>query len=253
VDETHGIVESELRQDIVLHDGGGRGGKRQHRRGTQQVQVLAEHAVVGAKIVAPLRDAVRLVDGDKGWLALAEHLGEAGNAKPLRRDEEKLQGAAQVVDAGLSRRLAIEAGVDAGDAQTACCKLGRLVLHEGDERTDDQCRAAASYGRQLVAERLSSAGGHDQQQIAPGDSGAADLLLINAEGWETEGAGEQIAEAASFRRGNVSKERWPGRLGHGVDPSSHSARGGEAVPGTRPRLAGVDGRSVGPGGVRLEV
>ncbi len=152
-----------------------------------------------------------------------------------------------------ARRLAIEPGMDAGDAQTACCELGCLVLHERDERTDDQRRAAARYGRQLVAERFAGAGRHDQQQIAPGDGGAADLLLIRAEGRETEDAGEQIAEAASFRRGNVSKERWPGRLGHGVDPSSHSARGGEAASETRPRLAGVDGCSVGLAGVRLEV
>ena len=49
-----------------------------------------------------------------------------------------------------------------------------------------------------------------------------------------------------------AKQRWPGRLGHGVDPSSHSARGGEAVPGTRPRLGGVDGCGVGLRGVRLD-
>ena len=95
VDETHGVVEAELRQDVVLHERRGRGGERQHGRGTQQVQLLAEHAVVGAEIVAPLRDAVRLVDGDEGGLALAEHLREAGNAQPLRRDEEKLQCAAR--------------------------------------------------------------------------------------------------------------------------------------------------------------
>ncbi len=53
--------------------------------------------------------------------------------------------------------------------------------------------------------------------------------------------------------GVFAKERWPGRLGHGVDPSSHSERGGEAVSGTRPRLGGMDGCRVGLRGARLAV
>ncbi len=205
----------ELREDVALHNRGGGGGERQHRGGTQQVQVLAEHAVVGAEVVAPLRDAVGLVDGDERWLALAEHLRETGNTQPLGRDEEKLQAAVEVVNASLARGLAIEPGVDAGDAEAACAELGRLVLHERDQRADDQRRAAAGNGRQLIAERFACAGGHDQQQVAPGDGGAADLLLIRAKGREAEGAGEQIVEAASFRRGRACKESWPGRLGHG--------------------------------------
>ena len=214
MDETRGVVESELRDDIVLHDGRCGRGEREHRRGAQQVQVLPEHAVVGTEIVAPLRDAVRLVDGDERGLALGEHLGKAGNAQPLRRDEEELQAAVEVVDAGLARGLAVEPGVDARDAEAACCELGRLVVHERDERADDQRRAAARDRGQLVAERFAGAGRHDQQHIAPRDGGAADLLLIGAEGREAEDAGEQIAEAASVRRGSSRKERWPGRRGH---------------------------------------
>ena len=120
MDEAHGVVESELREDIVLHDGRCGRGERQHGSGAQQVQMLPEHAVVRTKVVTPLGDAVRLVDGDERRLALAEHCGEAGNAKPLRRDEEELQAAVEVIHAGLARSLAIEPGVDAGDAETAC-------------------------------------------------------------------------------------------------------------------------------------
>ena len=54
-------------------------------------QVLAEHAVVRPEIVAPLRNAVRFVDGDEGGLALRQHFGKARHPEPFRRDEEKLQ------------------------------------------------------------------------------------------------------------------------------------------------------------------
>ena len=104
--------------------------------------------------------------------------------------------------------------MDAGDAEAACRELGGLVVHECDERTDDERGAAARDGGELVAERFAGAGGHDEQDVAAVGGGAADRLLIRAEGGEAEGAGEQIAEAASVRRGSRRKERWPGRRGH---------------------------------------
>ena len=53
--------------------------------------MLAEGAVVGAEVVAPNADAVGLVDGDEGGLAAGEHLGKAGDAHPLGRDEEEVE------------------------------------------------------------------------------------------------------------------------------------------------------------------
>ena len=59
-------------------------------------QALAEHAVVGPEVVAPLRDAVRLVDRDERRLAPGEHLGEAGHAEPLGRDEQEVEPPVEV-------------------------------------------------------------------------------------------------------------------------------------------------------------
>ena len=148
--------------------------------------MLAEGAVVGAEVVAPGADAVGLVDGDEGGLAAGEHLGEAGDADPLGRDEEEVERAGEVVAAGLCGRRRGRVGVDAGDAQTGGGELGGLVVHERDERDDDQRGAAAGDGGKLVAERLAGAGGHDKQRVAAVDDGAADGFLIGAEGGETE-------------------------------------------------------------------
>ena len=56
-----------------------------------------------------------------------------------------------------------------------------LVLHQGDQRRDDQRQAVQGQGGQLVAEALSAAGGHDAQAILPGQDRRDDFLLPMAE------------------------------------------------------------------------
>ena len=89
--------------------------------------------------------------------------------------------------------------MDARDAQTECGELGDLVLHERDERRDDQRGSAARDGGKLVAERLPRPGGHDQQQVAAGDGGAADRFLVGAKARESEDGVQKLGEV--FRIG----------------------------------------------------
>ena len=86
-------------------------------RGAEGGEVVAEGAVVGAEVVAPGGDAVGFVDGDEGGLAAGEHLGEAGDAHALGRDEEELEGAVEVVAAGL-------AGCRRGRGRSGCGRRG---------------------------------------------------------------------------------------------------------------------------------
>ena len=175
-----GSCELELGDDVVLDGGRGGGGEGDDGRGAEGREVVAEGAVVGAKIVAPGGDAVGLVDGDEGGLAACEHLGEAGDAHALGCDEEELEGAVEVVAAGLAGFFAGEAGVDAGDAEAGGGELGGLVVHEGDEWGDDEGGAAAGDGGELVAEGFSGSGGHDEENVAAVGGGAADGLLVGA-------------------------------------------------------------------------
>ena len=92
--------------------GRGRGRQRQDGRRPQRRQVLAQHPVVGAEVVTPLRDAMRFVDGDERRLALGQHLGKPRHAQPFRRNEEELQAAIQIIHASLPRLRPVEAGVN---------------------------------------------------------------------------------------------------------------------------------------------
>jgi hypothetical protein len=77
---------------------------------------------------------MRLVNGDQRRLALGQHLAEARHAQPLRRNEEELQRSMQVIHAGLPRLRPVEAGVNPPHAQAQRSELGRLVLHQRNQR-----------------------------------------------------------------------------------------------------------------------
>jgi len=207
VDEAHGLNHSELRGNVGLDGWRCGGGKSENRNRTRTVaqcgNVLPDHAVVGTEIVAPLRNAVGFVDGDEGRWALGQHLWKAGNAQALRCDEKKVEGAGEVVDAGLARDGTIEAGVDAGHAQVERGELGDLVFHERDERRDDERGSAKRYGWKLVAERLPCPGGHDEEQVAAIDGSAAHRFLVGAEAREAEDRVEKLGEI--FRVGWIGQ------------------------------------------------
>jgi hypothetical protein len=66
------LTSDELRGNVFLDQRRRSGGERQHRGRAKDWQILAEHSIVGTKIVSPLRYAVRLVDRDQRWLALKD-------------------------------------------------------------------------------------------------------------------------------------------------------------------------------------
>lgn len=57
-----------------------------------------------------------------------------------------------------------------------------LVLHEGDQRGDDDAGAGAHHGRDLVAEGLAATGGHEDDRVAAADQVVDDGFLVAAEG-----------------------------------------------------------------------
>ena len=73
-------------------------------------------------------------------------------------------------------------------------KFRGLVVHEGDERGDDEGCAASGERGELVAEGFARAGGHDEQDVAAIGGGFADLLLVRAEVAVAEDSMEQGGE-----------------------------------------------------------
>ena len=126
----------------------------------------AQAAVFGAKIVSPLRNAVRLVDHDIVGPAGRKRGHERFIAEPFRRDIEETATAGRPVVHRLltlgKRNMAVQNGRrDAGELEFL-----DLVVHQADQGRHDQAVLLALHGGKLVAQRFAAPRGHDPEQVA---------------------------------------------------------------------------------------
>ena len=118
----------------------------------------AEARVVGAEVVAPLADAVRLVDRQaRDAAGAAPRARKSGLRKRSGVDVEQLQLAAHRRVEPRAPLAGVDRGVDEGGADAARAQRVDLVLHQRDQRADDQREAVEQQRRELVDERLARA------------------------------------------------------------------------------------------------
>src|SRR5690606_26183452 len=154
--------------DQVIDDIGFRRGREAGHGRRLAGEVLADEArdvqVVGAEIVAPLRQAMRLVEHPGGDLAKPDRVDETPVAELLGGHEHD-PGVAQPDPVERARALGPgEQSVDRDDAlHAARDEVVDLVLHQRLQRRDDDRESAAApvvrERGQLVADRLAAAGG----------------------------------------------------------------------------------------------
>ena len=63
-----------------------------------------------------------------------------------------------------------------------------MILHQGDERRNDDGSAASHHGRGLIAKGFAAPGGHECEHVAAGERIADHGLLARPEGLEAEDA-----------------------------------------------------------------
>ena len=183
-DELDRIVEAELRRDVAPH-----ARRRGRRVGVQadageQLAQPPELAVLGPEVVPPLADAVRFVHGDEadvdGRQQRQKRVGALAD-QPLGRDVEQLVAPLTKPgdDVGLLRRR--ERAVEQRGRHAVADERVDLVLHQRDQRRDDDREARADDGRRLKAERLAAAGRQDDDRIAAGEHRVHRLSLQRPE------------------------------------------------------------------------
>ena len=160
--------------------------------------ICGQAQVVGAEVVAPLRDAVRLVDREQVDAPLRERLEEDVRAEALRRAVDDPRRPAANLLEGPPRRLGAHPRGDHRHRVTGCGEPLPLVVHQRDQRADDDRQVLAGQPRQLVAEALAAAGGHHDQRVAALQRGFHRLALTWPEGGEAELA-EQLDRRAGWR------------------------------------------------------
>ena len=199
----------ELVDDVVADLLGGAGGEGGDGVIGEEGAEFAELAVFGAEVVAPLGDAVGFVNGEEGERDLPEPVGGAFHDGALRGD---IHEAVFAGDGFLFEFAAVgfdDGAVEEDGGNAHLAELGDLILHEGDQRRDDDGGAAfLKDGGKLVAEGFAAAGGHDDADVASGGQRANNLFLAGTEGVVAPVAFEGVEEAGVGGG-------WTGK-GHGV-------------------------------------
>ncbi len=134
--------------------------------------------VLRAEIVPPLRHAVRFVDREKREPRALEQTQEARRRQPLGRDVEQVEPAGEQIALDFCRRLRAERRVEAGRSHARFAQRRHLVVHQRDQGRDDDSAALAHQRRDLEAQRLAAAGGHQHQRIAAVRDVLDDLALL---------------------------------------------------------------------------
>jgi len=133
---------------------------------------------------------VRLVHGVEGDVDLFQEGDVLFLGERFRGDVQELGDPAQEVLPDLGDLGAAQGGVE--EMRDAVAGFHEapdgvdLVLHQGDERGDDDGRAFHHQGGQLVAEGLAAAGGHQDEGVTPVDQVPDDTLLVTLERIEAE-------------------------------------------------------------------
>ena len=134
------VGNAELGEDVGARAAVCGRGQRQPRHVRMIVEQRLEHAIVGPEIVPPFADAMRFVDRDQREIHVAYQPPEALGRGAFRRDIEQVELARRnrsiVARGRCRRRSATRRDADRIGAPD-------LVVHQRDQRRDDQRRPVA--------------------------------------------------------------------------------------------------------------
>ena len=162
----------------ALRGGGGQG---QAHGARELVAHGRQLAVLRPEVVAPFRDAMRLVDRQAVQIGGFQQTERARHQQRFRRDVQQLDLAAAHAGHVLLVLLGRQGAVEEQRRHAQRVELLHLVLHQGDQGRDDDGQAGEDQGRELVAQRLAAPGRHDHQRILPGEDVGDDFALQGPE------------------------------------------------------------------------
>ena len=191
-DELPRLRQPQLLGHVAADLFGRRRGQRDERHARQQAAQIDQGTVVGPELVAPHRDAVRLVHRDQADCEPRQEVAEAGQRQPLRGDVQDFDRVALHPCPHAAHLLVGERAVDERRGDAVGAQGIHLVLHQRDQRRDHQRQPVEAQRGQLVAERFAAARGHQDQGVAPVQHAGDDLLLQRAEGVVAEVLLEQV-------------------------------------------------------------
>ena len=163
-----GLVDPKGPADIGRDGRRGRGRECQNGADAEFLGHMRQSQIFRPEVVPPLRDAVGLVHRHHRDPGPRKPRDELFIRQPLRGDVEQFQRAAAdtVIDARrLGRR---ERGIEPRRRDAPRLERLDLILHQGDQRRDDDRQPVHQEAGQLVAERLAGARGKERKRASAG-------------------------------------------------------------------------------------
>jgi hypothetical protein len=156
-------------------------GQRNGGRVTEAPADVAELRILGAEVVAPLADAVGLVDREKLGLERRQKRLEVRREEPLGGDVEQSVEA----DLELADDLTLVGGAERA-VQHRCvdplvAQLLDLILHQRDQRRDHDRQPAGDRRGELIAQRFARPRRHNAQHVLAAQDVLDHLPLGRAE------------------------------------------------------------------------
>jgi hypothetical protein len=175
------LLEPQVLEDLPPGKVVGGGRQRDSRDAGKPFSEDVELSVLGTEVMSPLAHAVGLVDGEESDSGLPEKLEKGGHREPLRSHVQKIDSSLDDIrfdPPGIASR---KARVQIRRPHSELAERVDLVLHEGDEGRDHHADTFSSEGRDLVAEALAAARGHQNERV-PARGDVLDYrLLVSAE------------------------------------------------------------------------
>ena len=194
-DDGVALLDPETSADIGDDRGGRSRREREHALSPELACARRELQIVGTEVMAPLRDAVRLVDRKKRDLRLTELREEALVVEALGRDIQQLQASVAQAAGNGPHLIRGEARVEPRRLDALAREQVDLILHQRDQRRHDDRHAFEQQRGQLVAEALPRPGREDGEGGAAREQRLDDLLLARTERRVSEARGEDLGGA----------------------------------------------------------
>ncbi len=219
-DQDGRFAQGELGRDVGLHPRSGRRGKRMQAGLREPLPKHGQLPILGPKIVSPVTDAMGFVDREPPNLEGRGRLQKPRGHQAFWRDEQQPVFACGQLCFNVAALVRRQAAVNASRRVAARLQPVDLILHQRDQRRNNDVGGAVQSRGNLITERLAAAGGHDHQRVAPGQCRFDGLGLQRSKRIESpiaphHGENLLLAMRLSARRGHalsVQKSRRQKRL-----------------------------------------
>ncbi len=187
----------------------GRGREGRDGRVREFVRDPGKCQVIGPEIVAPFGNAVGFVHGKKRNIQRFEPLDKILRVESLWRDVEQVQFVFSQSGVNFVTFLHRNRAVLRGGPESVCPGGVDLILHQRNERRNHDANAVEEMGGKLIAERFTTARGHDGKDIFSRENGTDNFFLMIAERMEAENVGERGGNRGEhdYRKKHQSRDR----------------------------------------------